>query len=440
MKRENIFIFLLLSLFFLFILPLNPISGKTTIVYHAKIDREVSTGLTEYLKRSLKLAEENEAEAIIFEIHTPGGAVNAASDIAKLLGNTKLKTIAFINHDALSAGSYIALNMDEIYMVPTGTMGAAAVITQDGNAADQKSQSYWLAAMKSAAEKNGRDPIYAMAMADDSIDLSEYGAPKGKLLTLTASQAVEVGYAEGIVNSKADLLQKLGYQDADVRLIEETWSERIAEFVTNPIIIPILLTIASLGLVIELYTPGFGLPGIAGITALLLFFYGHYIAGLAGNESLLLFILGIILLIAELFVPGGIIGFIGFGSILLSILLTGESLVFMGISLLIALVSAIIVMVILVKIFGKKIRIFNKLVLRDQTSTEEGYVSHKTRTDLLNKKGTALTPLRPSGTIMIDQERIDAVSEGEFIESGAQVIVVKVEGVRVVVRERKDDE
>ena len=279
-----------------------------------------------------------------------------------------------------------------------------------------------------------------MAMADDSIDLSEYGAPKGKLLTLTASQAVEVGYAEGIVNSKADLLQKLGYQDADVRLIEETWSERIAEFVTNPIIIPILLTIASLGLVIELYTPGFGLPGIAGITALLLFFYGHYIAGLAGNESLLLFILGIILLIAELFVPGGIIGFIGFGSILLSILLTGESLVFMGISLLIALVSAIIVMVILVKIFGKKIRIFNKLVLRDQTSTEEGYVSHKTRTDLLNKKGTALTPLRPSGTIMIDQERIDAVSEGEFIESGAQVIVVKVEGVRVVVRERKDDE
>ena len=159
MKRENIFIFLLLSLFFLFILPLNPISGKTTIVYHAKIDREVSTGLTEYLKRSLKLAEENEAEAIIFEIHTPGGAVNAASDIAKLLGNTKLKTIAFINHDALSAGSYIALNMDEIYMVPTGTMGAAAVITQDGNAADQKSQSYWLAAMKSAAEKRQRSDL-----------------------------------------------------------------------------------------------------------------------------------------------------------------------------------------------------------------------------------------------------------------------------------------
>ena len=131
-------------------------SSNNDIVYTAKIDSEVTSGLKEYLERAIYEAEENGAKAIIFEIHTPGGAVDAASDIARLLSNSNVLTIAFINHDALSAGAYIALNMDEIYMVPNATMGAAAVITQDGNAADQKSQSYWLAAMKSAAEQGGR--------------------------------------------------------------------------------------------------------------------------------------------------------------------------------------------------------------------------------------------------------------------------------------------
>lgn len=429
--------FLLILLPFL-LMTFHETDANNDLVYYAKIDSEVTKGLSEFIGRAISTAEENQANAIIFEIHTPGGAVDAASDIAKILGDTDVKTIAFINHDALSAGAYIALNMDEIYMVPNATIGAAAVITQNGNAADQKAQSYWLAAMKSAAEQNGRDPIYAMAMADDSIDLPEYGAPKGKLLTLTAAQSVEVGYAEGIVANKNDLLNTLGYENAEIKQVNKSWSERIAEFVTNPFIVPILLTIASLGLVIELYSPGFGLPGIAGLTSLLLFFYGHYIAGLAGYESLILFILGIILIFVELFVPGGIVGFLGLGSILFSIILAGKSIVFMSISLFIAIAVAITAMVILMKFFGKKIKVFNKIVLSDSTSTEKGYVSNASRTDLLGKTGTALTPLRPSGTIIIDNERIDAVTEGGFINSGARVEVVEVEGVRIVVRELVD--
>ena len=409
-------------------------------VYYSKIDSEITKGLSEYLQRTVRAAEENNAEAIIFEIHTPGGAVDAAGDIAKLLKATDVKTIAFINQDALSAGAYIALNMDEIYMVPNATIGAAAVITQDGNAADKKAQSYWLAVMKSAAEQNGRDPIYAMAMADESIDLPEYGAPKGELLTLTASQSIEVGYAEGIVKSKEELLTKLGYEDTKVEHVKKTWSEKVAEFVTNPVVIPILLTIGSLGLVLELYTPGFGLPGIAGLASLLLFFYGHYIAGLAGYESLILFILGIILIIAEIFIPGGIIGFIGLGSILFSIVLAGKSAIHMTISLVIALVAAITVMVIMMKFFNKRIKLLNKIVLKDSTSTGKVYISNQSRTDLLNKTGKALTPLRPSGTVIIDNERIDAVSEGGFIKSGVKITVVKVEGLRVVVREIPEDQ
>lgn len=431
-------LFLILIFFTLFFTSFHDVDADSEIIYYAKIDSEVTKGLSEFIERAISTAEKDGAKAIIFEIHTPGGAVNAASDIAKVLSETKIKTIAFINQDALSAGAYIALNMDEIYMVPNATIGAAAVITQDGNAADEKAQSYWLAAMKSAAERNGRDPVYAMAMADDSIDLPEYGAPKGKLLTLTASQSVEVGYAEGIVADKNELLEQLGFKDATVKQVEKSWSERIAEFVTNPYVIPILLTIGTLGLIIELYSPGFGLPGIVGLSSLLLFFYGHYIAGLAGYESLILFFLGIILIIVELFIPGGIVGFLGLGSILLSIILAGKSVLFMGISLLIAFTTAIIAMVILMKVFGKKMHLFNKLVLRDSTSTEQGYVSNQSRTDLLNKKGIALTPLRPAGTIIIDNERIDAVTEGGFINSGSEVEVIEVEGVRIVVREIKE--
>ncbi|MCU9613923.1 nodulation protein NfeD [Caldibacillus lycopersici] len=415
--------------------PIEKASGNNDIVYFADINSEVTKGLYEYIGRAISVAEEEGASAIVFEIDTPGGAVDAAGDISKLLSETDLKTIAFINPDAISAGSYIALSMDEIYMVPSGRMGAAAVITQDGNAADKKAQSYWLAAMKTAAEKNNRDPIYAMAMADESIDLPEVGSPKGKLLTLTASQAVEVGYAEGIVQNQADLLQKLGYADAEVRHVEKAWSEKIAEFLTNSYIVPILLSLGSLGLIVELYSPGFGIPGFMGISSLLLFFYGHFIAGLAGFESIILFTLGIILIVVELFLPGGILGFLGLGSIILSILLAGENMVQMGINLLIAIAIAVIAMVILMKVFKKKIRVFNKIILKDSTNTEQGYISNKTRTDLLNKTGISLTPLRPAGTIMIDGERVDAVTEGSFVNSGVKVSVVKVEGVRVVVRE-----
>jgi len=432
-------------IFFLFIIPLSffphlEVRGDNELVYHAKIDNEVTKGLYAYLERAVKEAEDDGAKAIIFEIDTYGGSVIAADDIGKLLNNTKLRTIAYINPNAISAGAFIALNMDEIYMSPTAKIGSAKVITSDGNAADEKSQSFWLAAMKTAAEQNGRDPIYAMAMVDSSIELPDHPnfSFQDGLLTLTSSQALEVGYSEGIVNSFDELIQKLGFETAEIKPFEKTLSNWIAEFVTNSYVVPILLSIGSLGLIIELYSPGFGFPGFMGVLSLLLFFYGHMIAGLAGLESIILFVLGIILLVIELFVPGGILGFLGFGSIILSILLAGENVYSMAINLIIAILVAVMAMVILVKIFKKRIRLFDKIVLKDATTTEQGYISNQSRTDLLNRTGITITPLRPSGTIMIDNERIDAVTEGGFIAAGSNVQVVEVEGVRVVVREIKD--
>jgi len=403
-------------------------------VYLVPLKKTVEKGLYEFLDRAINEAEDNGAKTIIFEIDTPGGEVEAAGEIGKLLSGTKLRTVAFINNEALSAGAFISLHMNEIYMVPNSTMGAAAIITQDGNAADKKAQSYWLKAMESAAESNNRDPIYAKAMADESIDLPEFGAERGKLLTLTASDAVKVGYADAIVQDRDDLLSQLGLSNAQIITIEETFAEKVARFVTNPIIVPILLSIGSLGLIIELYSPGFGIPGFMGVFSLLLFFYGHYIAGLAGFESIILFVLGTILIGAEFVLPGGIAGLLGLGSIFLSIILAGESVVGMGINLLIAIVVAIVAMIILMKVFKKRITLLNKIVLKDSTNTEQGYISNKSRLDLIGLTGIAMTDLRPSGTIIVNDERLDAVSEGDFILGGSEVKVIKAEGSKIVVR------
>ncbi|WP_430038688.1 NfeD family protein [Peribacillus simplex] len=416
----------------------STVSANEKIVYHVPIEETVEKGLSAFLERALTTAEAADADLVVFEVNTPGGAVDAAGKIAKLLTDSPIKTVAYVNNRALSAGAYISLSADEIYMVPSATMGSAAVIDSTGNAAGKKAQSYWLAAMKTAAEQNGRDPIYAQAMADVDIDLPEYGAEKGKLLTFTAEQAKKAGYSEGTVSGKAELYSILGVEDADIRSIEESFPEKLARFLTNPIVVPILLTIAGIGIVMELFSPGFGIPGVIGITSLVLFFYGHLVAGITGYESLAMFIIGVILVLIEFFIPGGIIGLLGFTAIVGSLFLATGDPVHMTISLLIAVTVSILVFILLVKVFGKQMKFFRKMILTDATKTEQGYVSNPNRLDLLGVEGKALTDLRPSGTALVKEERVDVVTEGSFISKGSSIIIVKVEGSRVVVREIPD--
>ncbi|NRG28955.1 nodulation protein NfeD, partial [Bacillus circulans] len=268
----------------------------------------------------------------------------------------------------------------------------------------------------------------------------------GKFLTLTSSEAKEINYSNGTVNSLDDVLNHLGLQNAKIEKVDESFAEKMARFVTNPIIIPILLSIGSLGLIIELYSPGFGLPGIAGISALLLFFYGHLVAGLAGYESLILFVIGILLIILEFFVVGGMAGAIGIVAVIASMFLASGDIAVIGISLAIAIGVSIIASILLVKVFGRKMKFFKKIILTDSTNTESGYVSNQNRNDLVEKTGVTLTALRPAGVILIEDERIDVVSDGSFIDKGKKVKVVKAEGSRIVVREiltidiQKEDE
>lgn len=434
MKRKITFTLFLLTILLSIALPTF---AKQPVVYHAMVHKDVEKGLFAFLERSIEEAEKADADVLLLEIHTPGGAVDSAWEIGKLLLNTELDIVAYINSQALSAGAYIALHADEIYMSPTATFGSAGVITSDGNAADEKMTSAWIASMVTAAESKNRNPIYAEAMARPNMELPEdITRVQGNYITLTASEAEKVGYSNGTVKSIEEVYALAGIENPKIVEIEPTLAENIVRIVTHPVVVPVLLSIATLGLVLELYSPGFGLPGTMSLTAFGLFFFGHLIAGFAGYETLIAFIIGLILLILEIFVPGGIIGLIGGSLMIASLLFAGESVTHMAYSIIIAMFIALVGMVIIMKFFGKKLHVFNKLVLKDATTTEEGYVSNENRLDLIGKTGVTQTAMRPSGVILVDNERIDAVSEGSFINKDKQIVIIKVEGSRIVVREQ----
>lgn len=414
--------------------------GEGEQVYIIPVQDTVERGMAAFLKRTTEEAAENGVDHIIFEIDTPGGRVDAAGDIGEIFQDLDIPNTAFVTSRAYSAGSYIALNADNIYMKPQATMGASGVINSDGTAADKKAQSAWISSMVAAAESNGRDPIYARAMADSSVDLPEYNAAEGEFLTLGPSEAEEVGYAEGIVEDRVELLNELGLSEAKVTENNPTMAENLARFLTDPVVIPILLSVASLGLIVELYSPGFGIPGIMGLLSLVLFFYGHIVAGLAGYEAIILLILGIGLVIAEIFLPGGIAGIAGVVSIVASLMLSSADMGHMAMSIGIALIATIIVSIVLFKTMGLERGFFRHIILQDSTSAEKGYLSSTSRLELIGMVGETMTPLRPAGTAVFDGERLDVVTEGGFVGTGQSVKVLKTEGSRIVVRELSSKE
>ncbi|GAF15355.1 hypothetical protein JCM19046_2527 [Bacillus sp. JCM 19046] len=416
----------------------NQSTSASETIYVIPVEQTVERGLEAFLERSFKEAEEENADHIILDIDTPGGAVDAAGHIANIINRTDIPVTAFINSEAISAGAYIALNADQIIMVPNGQIGSAGVIDGSGNAADEKVQSLWISRMTTAATENGpdggRDPAYAEAMANASFDVD--GFPSG-YLTLNAEQAKEVGYAESIESNLNDVISFLGFDPSSVNVVDSEVSiaEHIARFVTNPIVIPILLSVGSLGLILELYSPGFGIPGIMGISALLLFFFGHMVAGFAGWESLILVVVGVILLGIEMIAPGfGIFGLLGIGLIIAGLFMASFSTTVMVFSVGIALFLTIAAAIILFVFFGDK-GPWKRLVLQAQTTSDEGYVTNETEVDLIGQTGKALSILRPAGVALINDKRLDVVSEGSYIEQGRMVKVVYTSGSRIVVRE-----
>jgi membrane-bound serine protease (ClpP class) len=402
------------------------------------VDQEIERGLEAFLIRAFTEAEKQGADLVILDIDTPGGEIGAASNIGQLVRQAPMDVVAYIDNQAFSAGTFIALNADKIAMTPGSSMGAATPIDQAGNAAGIKLISAWSEKMVAAAKLNNRNPEIARAMVELDVELPGV-KKKGTVLSLDAEQARKVGYADLIVNDRTGLLQALGLEQTEVREIEPTMGEKIARMVTSPFVMSLLLIIGLVGITVEMFHPGFGVAGITGLTAFTLYFFGHYVAGFANWIHIALFLLGVLMIVLELFVPGGIVGGIGFASMVSGLVLaaydTKQGITSLGIAV---LVTGILTFV-LIKYFGVK-GMWQKLILRDSQRNEEGYVASQNRRELLGKEGIALTPLRPAGVVKIEGKRIDAVTTGSFIAAGTPIVVSLVEGTRVVVQEREQQE
>lgn len=444
MKQKGI-ILLLIAVFIFATLPLGEAQGSGEVVYVVPIEGTIEKGLTEMLKNAFSEAEQAGANLIVLEIDTPGGFVDAAQNIEKLIQQQEIQVTAYVTGGALSAGALIAFSADELYMAPGTTIGAAEprIGTEK---ADEKTVSAWSARLAAqaarAAEQNGRDPEKAAELARAMVesDLVIPGISEaGKLLTLTDKQAYEYGLSEGTVASLDSLLAQKGFTNYLVEKYEASLAERIARWATSPVVMPILLTVGIAGLVIELFTMGFGIPGMVGVAALSLYFGGSIITGLTGWEAVFIFLLGLILLAVEVLVlPGfGVAGVIGIIALVISVALAAPSLHQAITSLVIALIGTIVLLFLSIKFLPTR-QVWQKLVLGVKQKSDSGYVAPQTALEkLLGAEGVSVTILRPAGTAEINGERVDVVAEGSFIPNNTPIKVVKVEGTRVVVRELK---
>jgi membrane-bound serine protease (ClpP class) len=421
-----------------------------TVVYVAPIEGVIDLGLAPFVQRVLKEAANANASAVILEINTFGGRVDAAVLIRDALLNAKIPTVAFINKRAISAGALIALATEKIVIGQGGTIGAATPVQmgQPGAPAqpvEEKTVSYVRKEFRATAEARKRPPLIAEAMVDADVEIPGV-IEKGKLLTLTTEEALKNKIADALADTIEEVLKHLGVPEAELRRVSPNWAENLVRFLTHPIVSSLLITIGMLGIILEIRTPGFGVPGVLGISSIALFFWGHWLVQLAGWEELLLFGTGLVLLFLEMFViPGfGVAGVAGIGALLagLSLSLIGGGATWDFIvkavgrvifSLLLALIGSLILLRFLPRLpFGKR------LILETGLGAGEGYASPpETDRRWLGKQGIAISPLRPSGVVDVDGERVDVVSDGEFIEPGAGIVVSRVDGNRIVVRRRR---
>jgi membrane-bound serine protease (ClpP class) len=423
---------------------------KTPIVYVALIEGMIDLGLAPFVDRVLREAGEAEAAAVVLEINTFGGRVDAAVLIRDALLNAKVPTAAFINKRAISAGALIALATEKIVIAQGGTIGAATPVQmgQPGAPAqpvEEKTVSYVRKEFRATAEARQRPPLIAEAMVDADVEIPGL-IEKGKLLTLTTEEALKHQVADFRADTIEEALKQLGLSGVEVRRASPNWAENLVRFLTHPIVSSLLITIGMLGIILEIRTPGFGVPGILGIGSIALFFWGHWLVQLAGSEEMLLVGSGLVLLAAEfLLIPGfGVAGVLGIAALLsgLSLSLIGGGATWDFIlkavgqvvfSLLLALVGSLVLLRFLPRLpFGRR------LILETGLAAGAGYASAPdTDKQWLGKDGFAVSPLRPSGIADIAGERLDVVSDGEFIEAGAQVVVARVDGNRIVVRRHR---
>lgn len=431
------------------------------LVYRVNIKENIGSTTWVYLQNGLHEALQKNADCVLLHMNTYGGGVLEADSMRTAILNYSLPVYVFIDNNAASAGALISIACDSIFMRNSASIGAATVVSGgDGSVAPDKYQSYMRATMRATAESHGkdttvqngevfytwkRDPKIAEAMVDEKIVIPGF-ADSTQVLTLTASQAIELGYCDGIAESVHEVVvNHIGYSDYDMETYNPSFYDKIKGFLTSGVIQAFLIMFIIGGIYMELHSPGIGFPTAIALTAAILYFTPLYLTGYAQNWEVILFVLGLILIVFEIFVvPGfGVTGILGIAFMLIGLLLAlignirfnfeglpsrelfrAIVVVFAGLGLGVTLIIYISSRI------GKPGFLRNAALVADQ----EGYFSVPMEpVSLVGKIGVAATVLRPSGRVMIDGMYYDAVSLKGFIEQGDEVMVRRYENFQLYV-------
>lgn len=437
---------------------------KEKLVYKLNIKQEITKATWRQTKQAFDAADSLKADIFLIHMNTYGGTVVDADSIRTKILQSPIPVYVFIDNNAASAGALISIACDSIYMRSGGSIGAATVVNQTGVAMPDKYQSYMRSTMRSTAEAKGkdiiitgkdtiykwrRDPRIAEAMVDPSVFI-EGIIDTGKVLTFTPVEAIENGYCEGIAENIREVLKKVGIEEYKIVEYKPTWIERIIGFLVHPMISGLLIMAIIGGIYFEMQSPGIGFPLGVAILAAVAYFAPLYLEGLAAHWEILVFIIGVILVVVEIFViPGfGVAGISGivlmFVSLVLS-LINNVNFDFEGVE--IATVGVAVTTVVLGvfggfilslylgnKLFASKSGIFRNMSLKSVQNVNDGFVCIETGMFALKgKTGVSKSVLRPAGKVLIEGEVFDAVALNGFIDKDVNIIVTKVETTQLYV-------
>lgn len=422
---------------------------EKSLVYTFHIKEEIAPPIWRTTQLAFKRAREMNADLILIQMNTYGGMVDMADSIRTKILNSDIPVYVFINNNAASAGALISIACDSIYMVKGANIGAATVVNQTGEVVPDKFQSYMRAMMRSTAEAKGRNPEIAEAMVDPSIFVAGV-SDSGKVLTLTTSEAIRHGFCEGQAETIEEVLKRSGHESFTIVEHQLSAIDRVINFLIKPVISGILIMLIIGGLYFELQTPGVGFPLAAAITAAVLYFAPLYLEGLASHWEIIVFVVGVILLLVEIFaLPGfGVAGVTGIilmvGSLSFAMVESFDTTEGMPIDLS-PLIKAFFTVIIAVFLaiagsiyLSRKLLTSNRLghlTLQHVQDAGKGYTTASTDyTEMIGRHGTAHTVLRPAGKVLIGDELFDATLITGYAEEGEAVEVVSYHTGQLFVR------
>lgn len=412
------------------------------VFYRIRIDMDIDKASKRKVVTGLEKALETDADYVILDLDTYGGAVDAADSIRSAILRYEKPVIAFVNMQAASAGALISIACDSIYMKTGSSIGAATVVDQTGNVMPDKYQSFMRGMMRSTAQATGRDPHIAESMVDTA-----------NVLSLTPEEAIKVGYCEGICESEVEVAELISQgNEFIIKNMEDdmTWVDRLIQLLLNPLLQSIFMMMIIGGIFVEIRTPGIGLPLVTAIVGAILYFAPAYAGHLAEHWEILLFVAGLILIGVEIFVlPGfGVCGISGIVCVVLSLAFSMvdnvEFYKWDGTISLVPIIKplGIVVLSTAAAVFGsiwlvRKLyptSTFDHIALRQEMKADEGFTGVVSGLEIyIGQTVTVFADMRPSGKVKTSDGKIHeaALKFGGFASKGEVLKVLQAEQGRL---------